>query len=194
MARRHQRPAKQPIYIGCEGQSEVAYAGLLESILRDKQLGYHLVTDDLGKGAGSLEQKVRQAHQNIETKLKQKYKFKKRYVMLDADVLNRDESRRRAIEREAADYNIVVIWQRPCFEAVLLNHIERCEYHEPSDSKIAEAQLKKQCPAYSKPPSIAMLKQCLPDWLQSGPFARGARRHGELDELLRFIGVIDRTI
>jgi RloB-like protein len=190
MARRHQRPAKQPIYIGCEGQSEVAYAGLLESILRDKQLGYHLVTDDLGRGAGSLKQKVRQAHKNIKTQFRN-YAFKKRYVILDADVLSFDESQRRAIEREAAAYNIVVIWQRPCFEAVLLNHIEGCEYHEPSDSKSAEAQLKKQRPAYSKPPSITMLKQCLPNWLQSGPFERGARRHGELGELLRFIGVID---
>ena len=46
------RPQRAPIFIGCEGLSEMGYAGWLRNIVRDRDLPFHLELSDLGRGAG----------------------------------------------------------------------------------------------------------------------------------------------
>ena len=38
---------RRPVFIGCEGASEVGYAGLLQDLLRDASLPVHLVIENL---------------------------------------------------------------------------------------------------------------------------------------------------
>ncbi|MGF6178636.1 hypothetical protein ABIE33_006956, partial [Ensifer sp. 4252] len=43
---------RRPVYIGCEGRSEVGYASLLQDLIREANLAVHLHIDELGPGAG----------------------------------------------------------------------------------------------------------------------------------------------
>ena len=43
---------RRPVYIGCEGASEVGYAGFLQDLIRDANLPVHLHVDELGPGTG----------------------------------------------------------------------------------------------------------------------------------------------
>jgi hypothetical protein len=43
-----------PIFVGCEGQSEVDYVGWLRNLARDRHLPVHLELADLGRGPAIL--------------------------------------------------------------------------------------------------------------------------------------------
>jgi hypothetical protein len=43
---------RRPVYIGCEGASEVGYVGFLQDLIRNANLPVHLHVDELGPGTG----------------------------------------------------------------------------------------------------------------------------------------------
>lgn len=57
----------------------------------------------------------------------------------------------------AADNNITLVWQDPCFEAVLLRHLPNRAYLRPHDSRRSEEALVRDWPDYRKPMSRAGL-------------------------------------
>ena len=117
-------PQRRPVYIGCEGKSEASYAGLLQDMLRDADLAVHLVIDELGRGAGDPLARIDMALQHLAHLRRTRTAPDERFALLDADQAVRDPQRAERARRSAADNNITIIWQDPCFEAVLLRHLE----------------------------------------------------------------------
>lgn len=122
MAGRHRHPVipqRKRIYIGCEGRTEVEYAGFLQDRVEITHRRYYLVRKDLG-GSGNpmamlrvaLKDRVRQAAIGV---------FSGSAVFLDADTAD-DRAVREANELAHRE-NIILIWQRPCGEAFLLEHL-----------------------------------------------------------------------
>lgn len=45
-------PLRRPVFVGCEGESESGYVGLLQDMIREANVPVHLLIADLGIGAG----------------------------------------------------------------------------------------------------------------------------------------------
>ena len=181
------RPAyieeKRPVYIGCEGTSEFGYAALLQDMLRDPDMSVHLVIRDLGKGAGDPLARIEKAVQY----LKQNHSPPtKRFVLLDSDQVERDPQRANQARSLAAVNNITIIWQSPCFEAMLLRHLEGCTTRRPPDTGEAGRALNREWRNYKKPMSRASLSQRI----DRAAVLRAASVEPGLSALLRCLGLM----
>ena len=142
---------KMPVFLGCEGQSEVGYALFLNSLLKDSQSTYFLAIEPLSPGAGDPEQLVRRT---IQILAKTKYsgtKFAKKLVLIDADKLGDNSEWKKQICNLATENELDIIWQSPCHEAFLLHHMEGQQTKQPSDCRMATGLLKKFWTNYQKP-------------------------------------------
>lgn len=146
-------PERRPVFIGCEGESEVAYAGLLQGMLREEGLHVHLVVRDLGRGAGDPFARIQLAVQRLKQLHRTRLVPPERFVMLDGDQAMRDHERAAAACRLAAEHNIAIVWQEPCFEALLLRHLPDRATRRPPDTPEALRVLEQEWPGYSKPMS-----------------------------------------
>lgn len=137
-------PLRRPVYIGCEGASEVSYAGFL--------------------------QKKRSAPAE-------------RFALLDSDQAERDPERAKKL---AADNDIVLLWQEPCFEAMLLRHLEGKTGNRPPDMPGAIKALEKEWAGYEKP----LTRVNLAKRIDLAAVLRAAGVEPDLTALLRCIGLI----
>lgn len=142
---------KQQIYIGCEGASEVGYAALLQDLINEARLPFFLKIDELAPGAGDPLARVEMAVMRIAQHSKRRSPPAACFVMLDTDQIVIDRRRAESAKRLAADHNIAIIWQEPCFEAVLLRHLPNRAAHRPPDSQVAGNVLLREWPEYRKP-------------------------------------------
>lgn len=179
-------PQRRPVYIGCEGKSEVSYAQLLQDLLREAEMPVHLVVQELGPGAGDPLARVELAAHRLAHLRKTREAPKERFVLLDFDQAERDRQRAERAQRAAAANNIVIVWQRPCFEAVLLRHLDGRAAHRPPDTAEAGNALTRNWPEYQKPMSRTNLARRL----DLAAVQRAAAVEPELMTLLRCLGLI----
>ena len=179
-------PQRRLVYIGCEGTSEANYASFLQDLLRDANLATHLVIEVLGPGAGDplarIEMAVRRLKKLRETRIAPRYRF----ALLDSDQAARDPERAERARQTADDNKIVILWQRPCFEAMLLRHLPGLSEKRPPDTPQAGRALLKAWPKYQKP----MPRAALATRIDQEAIRRVAGVEPELAALLRCIGLL----
>ena len=179
------RPQRAPIFIGCEGQSEMGYAGWLRNVIRDRDLPFHLELSDLGRGAGDPFSRIDLAIERVVRIERNREPFTGRYVFLDTDQLAADAGRADQARRRAADYNFTVIWQKPTHEAFLLRHLPGCDTRRPPDKRAADQALAREWAGYRKPTSSQEIERHLA--LEGAQ--KVARQLPELARLLLMIGL-----
>lgn len=185
--RRIIRPQRAPVFIGCEGQSEISYASWLRNIIRDRNLPFHLELSDLGRGAGDPFARIDMAIERVNKLEANKQPFIARYLFLDTDQLGIDRDRAEQAHRRARDHNFVVIWQDPTHEAFLLRHFPGRDTRQPPDKRSADAALSREWADYRKPCSAQQLELRL----QIDGAHRVAARLPNLADLLGTIGLLD---
>lgn len=177
---------RRPVYIGCEGASEVSYAGFLQDLLHVAALPVHLMVRELGPGAGDPLTRVEMAVRHLTQLRRTRAAPAERFVLLDFDQAERDPQRADRAQKLAKAHNITILWQRPCFEAVLLRHVDGRSTHRPSDALGAEKALLKEWPEYAKP----MTRVALAKRLDLAAVLRAAVVEPELEVLLRCLGLL----
>jgi hypothetical protein len=180
-------PERRPVFIGCEGESEVAYAGLLQDMLREARLHVHLDVHDLGRGAGDPLSRVQLAVQRLAQLRRTRIAPPERFILLDGDQAARDSARARCARHLAAQHEIAIVWQEPCFEALLLRHLPDCTTRRPPDTPEAVRVLEREWPGYKKPVSRATLA----GRIDRDAVRRAAGVERELRALLRCLGLED---
>lgn len=180
-------PQRAPIFIGCEGQSEVGYAGWLRNMVRDRNLPFHLELSDLGRGAGDPFARIDMAIERVMRWEANRDTFVARYVFLDTDQLAADRSRAEQACRRAREGGIIVIWQQPTHEAFLLRHFPGRNANQPPDKRAADMALVKEWADYRKPSSPREIERRL----QLEGAHRVAALLPELADLLRKVGLLD---
>ncbi len=177
---------RRPVYIGCEGASEVGYAGFLQDLNREANLPVHLHVDELGPGAGDPLSRIEMAVLRLKLLQRKRSAPAERFALLDFDQAERDPQRAERTRKLAADNGITILWQRPCFEAMLLRHLEGKAANRPPDTPGAIKALEKEWPEYKKPMTRANLARRIDRYA----VLRAAGVEAELQALLRCIGVL----
>lgn len=177
---------RRPVYIGCEGRSEVGYAGLLQDLIRDADLPVHLHVDELGPGTGDPLSRIEMAVLRLKQLQKKRSAPEERFALLDFDQAEGDPQRAERARRVAADNRITILWQRPCFEAMLLRHLPGKAANRPPDTRRAIQALEKEWLEYKKP----MTRTNLARRIDRDAVLRAAGVEDELCALLRCIGVL----
>ena len=179
-------PLRRQVYVGCEGASEAGYAAFLQDLLHEACLSVHIVVDKLGPGAGDPLARVDMAVRRLTNLRRTRVAPIERFILLDFDQAERDQQRAEHAQSMAAENNIIIVWQRPCFEAVLLRHLDGRAGHRPPDTRGAEKALMRDWPEYKKP----MSRHDLAQRLDRAAVLRAAAMEPGLDELLRCLGLI----
>lgn len=179
-------PLRRPVYIGCEGASEVSYAGFLQDLLRDSDVPVHLQIDELGPGTGDPLSRIEMAALRLKQLQKKRSAPQERFALLDFDQAERDPQRAERARKLAADNEIKILWQRPCFEAMLLRHLIGKTGNRPPDSPGAIKALEKEWAVYEKP----MTRANLAKRIDLAAVLRAAGVEPDLTALLRCIGLI----
>ncbi len=147
---RSQRPyieQRRVIFVGCEGESEHGYAALLQLFARDFNLPIFLKIEALALGAGDPYARLIKADKSIEQLQKKGSQLHSRFLLMDSDQADRDPVAAEKVRRFAESKHIAIIWQAPCFEAMLLRHFVN---KRPADSTAALRELLKVFPGYRK--------------------------------------------
>lgn len=181
-------PQRRAVFVGCEGASEVSYAGFLQNLLLAEGHSVHLVVHDLGSGAGDPLARIGMAVRRLEHLRRTRLAPAERFVLLDFDQAERDPLRARDAQRLAEANSIVIVWQRPCFEAILLRHLDGCTTYRPQGTPAAQRALTKEWPGYRKP----MTRVELARRIDREAILRAAGVEPELAMLLECIGLSSR--
>jgi len=108
-------------------------------------------------------------------------------MLLDGDQAARDPARADRARHLAAQHHIAIVWQEPCFEALLLRHLPDCTTRRPPDTQEALRVLEREWPGYKKPLSRAALAR----QIDRDAVRRAAGVERELRALLRCLGLED---
>ena len=177
-------PQRRPIFIGCEGESEQGYAAFLQDLVHEADLHIHLSIEVLR--AGDPLSRIELAIKKLENARRKRVNFNDRFVFLDTDQLALSADRAHRARALAAANDIRVIWQEPCFEALLLRHFEGRSGHRPLTNQTSEAALRQEWPQYQKPMSRAELARMI----DHDAVVRAAGVEDDLLTLLRCIGLV----
>jgi hypothetical protein len=183
---KNHRRQRTPIFVGCEGRSEMGYAGWLRNLVRSRDLPFHLELYDLGQGAGDPVTRIAMAVDRIKQLEQNRVPFSRKFLFLDTDQLAADAQRAELARRRAEENNIVVIWQEPTHEAFLLKHLPRCLTLRPASKQIADAELSKKWTGYKKPLTAEQVERRL----DIEGAVRVSTHLPELRGLLRAIGLL----
>ena len=179
-------PQRRPVYIGCEGASEVGYVGFLQDLLRVADMPVHLDVKELGPGAGDPLARIEMAVRRLVNLRRNRTAPAERFVLLDFDQAERDPQRARQATSIANRNDIVIVWQRPCFEAVLLRHLPGYDRHQPADTQGATQALGREWPGYRK----GMTRAQLARRLDLAAVLRAAAVEPDLAALLKCLGLL----
>jgi hypothetical protein len=133
-------PPRRRFFLGCQGESEQSYGALLQIIADEPlQLCVHLDLQLLGGGdpLAIVEAAVEKARERA----RNRGRFVHRAVLLDSDRHGYAPERDNRIAPLAQANGLLLIWQRPCHEALLLRHLPGCQTLRPSSSAAAEPLL-----------------------------------------------------
>jgi len=181
-----QIPLRRQVYIGCEGASERSYAALLQDLVRAAGLSLYLNIEELGPGAGDPLARIEMAVRRIDLQRRKRITPVASFAILDEDQALRDRQRAHLARRLAADNGITIIWQSPCFEAVLLRHLPDRSTHRPPDTPGALRALEREWPGYQKP----MDRSALARRVDLDAVSRAAAVEPQLAALLRAVGLL----
>lgn len=179
-------PLRRPIYIGCEGASEAGYAAYLQDLARHAGLPVHLLIQELGPGAGDPLARIELALVRLKLLKKKRQAPEQRFALLDYDQVGLTPQRDTRALKLAADNGIHILWQDPCFEAVLLRHLPDRTGHRPPSTSAAQTAIQRDWPGYSKP----MLRADLARRIDQDAVLRAAGVEPGLEALLRCIGLL----
>ena len=181
-----QRQQKKRFFLGCEGQSEIAYARLLSEFAKQVCVPAYLDIQPLFPGAGAPLPRIQCAVKILERKVqRRRMPYAGRFILLDRDQVQGDQRMLEEAERLAGEYHIKLIWQEPCHEALLLRHLSGHVGDRPPTSRDADSRLRAVWPEYEKPMSAASLSQRID---QTGLRCAAAVEPG-LNEFLDTIGL-----
>jgi hypothetical protein len=164
----------------------MGYASWLRTLVRDRELPYHLSLHDLGKGAGDPLARVKMAIDRPQDRERKLDRFAARYLFLDTDQLEIDADRAEQTHRLVDQHRIKVIWQNPTHEAFLLRHFPGCHTLQPPNKRAADQALMKEWNDYCKPCTAPQIERQIT--LEGA--IRVANSLPELRDLLRFIGLL----
>ena len=156
MGRRAKIRPKKPVYLGCEGKSEVAYGQLINDLLDTCGLAFFIRTDGLSP-AGDPLTRVERAVQRIIELERNRGTFYLKAILMDSDQTAHNPERGLWAKQLARQKNINLIWQKPCHEALLLRHMPSCSTLKPPTCPNAKRDLKAKWPEYDKPMPRARL-------------------------------------
>jgi hypothetical protein len=148
---------KKPVFFGCEGESEVAYGQVLNDLLAAASIPVHLQVEVLAPGAGDPLARVQRTLGLIIRREKQRVRFPVKAILMDSDQARDAPDRLARGKQLAREAGILIIWQKPCHEAVLLRHMPDCSTRRPLTCNTASQALVKVWPEYEKPMSRARL-------------------------------------
>lgn len=149
--RRPHIPQRRPVFVGCEGESEAGYVRLLQDLINAEDVAVHLVIENLGIGASEPQTRIELAVRKLEQLRRTRTVLRDRFVLLDHDQANANPQRTATACSLAQKYRIQIVWQRPCFEALLLRHLPQCATRQPQTTADAGRALKREWPEYLKP-------------------------------------------
>lgn len=180
------RKQRRPLFLGCEGASEHAYATLLSrhaSSIRFVEV--HVEAVNLNPGAGDPAQLVRKATQKIADWEKKRDSFIFKSLLLDVGTAAK-VAEAEALARAAGIE--LLIWQDPDHEALLLRHFPRCQALRPPAGQSMRALLQK-FPDYEK--GMTALK--LSEKISLNGIVAAAGVEPTLRTLLQKIGLIGES-
>jgi RloB-like protein len=151
------RPRRR-IFLGCEGESELGYVGVLQRFLDASGSHVHLDSVTLEPGGDPLAL-VERATQRAEQRERTHGSYEQHAVLLDADRLGQEPDRDARMEGLAKSRRITLLWQHPCHEALLLRHLPGCAQRRPPQSTEAIAELCRHWPEYEKGSSILQIRK-----------------------------------
>lgn len=182
-ARRARIPLRRRFFLGCEGEIEQSYGALLQ-IMADESLQLRVHLDLQLLGGGDPLAIVEAAVQKARERAQKRGRFVGRAVLLDSDRHGHAPERDNRIAPLAQAHGLLLIWQRPCHEALLLRHLPGCQTLRPSSSAAAEAALVRQWPEYQKP----MPARRLPEKLGLSEIQAAAQFEDDLRGFLSLLG------
>lgn len=164
----------------------MGYVGVLHDFVRAANSPLHLIIEELGPGAGDPLARVEMAVRRIDKFRRTRIGPVEQFVLLDSDQTERDPARAERARRVARENSITIVWQEPCFEAVLLRHHEGRTGHRPPDTPTAQAAIAREWPGYRKPMPRAEFARRI----DLAALQRVAIVEPELAGLLRCLGLL----
>lgn len=181
---RTRKPQRRVIYVGCEGQSEAGYLAFIQDFALQLHPPVQLAIEDLSPKAGDPLKRVQRFIQKIEKRRRTRGAPELRFLFLDEDQLMLDSERAIQTKTLATKHKIDLVWQSPCFEALLLRHFPKCQDNRPPDTKSSLEALARVWPDYKKGlPRVVLAKKLNWEAVQ-----RAASVEPALDRFLRSIG------
>jgi hypothetical protein len=154
---RRQHVIRRRVFIGCEGDSEVSYIGLVRRIVDDVHRKVYLDAQPLQPGGGDPLDLVRRAEETITKIERNREPYDEKYLLIDRDLLDRSPERDQQMQAILDRIGTRIIWQDPAHEALILRHLPGCAMRRPATAQIAMQQLLQQWPEYEKPMSARQL-------------------------------------
>lgn len=178
-------PQRLPVFVGCEGESEAGYVSLLSLFANQASLAVHIHIERLFPGAGDPLARVKRAVERLDHLKGRREPFKHLFILLDEDQVAGTPQRAEEARRLADRHNIVLIWQRPCHEALLLRHLPERQDRRPPNVTLSDRALVAEWSAYKKP----MTRSELRERIDLEAVYRAAAVEPELASLLRVMGL-----
>ena len=183
MNQRRQFHQRRRVFVGCEGESEQSYVAVIKRHV-DVAAAFHLVAPVLNGGDPLAI--VESAKKAIRAEsLKGRVPFVQRFVLLDSDLLGKTPARDAACKELARIEHIILIWQEPCHEAMLLRHLQGCETKRPRNTAASYEALRREWPRYRK--NMAALE--LEERINAQSLKRAIHYDLEVAVFLRAVGV-----
>jgi hypothetical protein len=150
---------RRRIVLGCEGSSEHAYGTLLGRLARDRQdIHVHIDVIALNPGAGDPLALVERAYQEVVRGERGRVPYAIKALLLDQDKMGQAHDRDAQVPARARACELLLIWQQPIHEGLLLRHLDGCEaLRPPKDGCLA--RLQREWPGYRKPMTADKLSE-----------------------------------
>jgi len=177
------------VFLGCEGESEQSYGKLLSEYVRERRNDLCIDVKRLRPTGGNALAIVQESVKLIRQQPSD-LTYVTSAVLLDNDTATilRDQHKQ---AKEVAEANgLMLIWQDPCHEALLLRHLLNCEHLRPKSSDDAKRQLIRHWPGYYKGISTYRLR----DRINEQDILRAARVENDLAAFLTNIGFTTETV
>lgn len=180
--RRPTIPQRKRVFIGCEGASEASYCALLARLAEGPpRLHLHIEPHILQPGAGDPLELVKKAISTLRFEEKRRAVFAVKAIILDRG----QPDKCAAATLLASKAGILLVWQDPDHEALLLRHLPNCQQKRPPRGA-SLAALQREWPSYFKALPMLELARRIS---RAGVFA-AASVEPDLQELLSAIGFV----
>lgn len=181
--RRAFRPQRIRIFVGCEGESELGYTIFLHNLLNEHRQDRHL--DGVVLKGGDPLSRAQRALEEVQRREAARDRYSLKFLLLDSDRRGHDVERDQEFDHLIQEGDMRVVWQRPCFEAVLLRHFPGCQDRQPRTQRDALAALVAEWAGYDKPMTALQLRAKL----QMEDVRNAAAVEPDLASFLREIGL-----